>query len=85
MALNKDILGEALHNARKVFSDKTINELINEYGSLDNVRKAQAIADADALIKHFQQHAEGKYQAGTLTAGGTGVTSVGVNPAIKLQ
>jgi hypothetical protein len=84
MALDKDILGLALHNARKVFCDKTMDELINEYGSLDEVRKAQASADADEIIKHFKTYAEGKYQAATLTAGGNAVTSVGVNPAVKL-
>lgn len=85
MALDKNVLGQALHDARKVFCDKTMDELINEYGSLDNVRKAQATADADEIIKHFKNNAEGKYQPGTLIAGGNAVTSLGVNPAIKLQ
>jgi hypothetical protein len=85
MAMDKDILGQALYDARSVFNDKTMDELVITYGSLEGVRLAIAKIDAEVIINHIKDHAEGKYQAGTLTAGATVVTGVGVNAAIKIS
>jgi hypothetical protein len=81
MALNKDVLGVALYNARNVFNDKTLEELITQYGSLGGVRLAMAKADAKEIIDHFI--AQGVITVtvtttGTTTAhsgGGTGTIS----------
>lgn len=56
MALNKDILGLALHNRRLDFCDKTYDQLIATYGSMDNARLEMAKADADEIIKHFKNN-----------------------------
>lgn len=58
MALNSDTLGQALHDARQTFNDKTIDELIQAYGSLDGVRLAIAKADAVAIISHFKTYGD---------------------------
>lgn len=57
MALSKDILGTALYNARNAFDDKTLDELIATYGSLNGVRLAMAKADAEEIINHFKANA----------------------------
>lgn len=54
MALNKDVLGLALYNARQPFMDKNIDEVIATYGSIEAYRLAIAKADADEIIKHFK-------------------------------
>jgi hypothetical protein len=77
MALDKDILGQALYDARNAFNDKTMNELLVTYESLDGIRLAVAKADAEVIINHIKQYAEGKYQAGTLVAGPNPVTASG--------
>ena len=54
------------------------NEIIKEYINVLNRPKFER-------FHNFKNNAEGKYQPGTLIAGGNAVTSLGVNPAIKLQ
>ena len=54
MPLNKDILGLALYNGRLEFNDKTLDELIATYGSLENARIAAAKKDAEIIINHFK-------------------------------
>ena len=53
MPLNKNLLGTELYNSRSAFNDKTIDELIRIYGSLEGVRLAMAKADAETFINHF--------------------------------
>jgi hypothetical protein len=55
--LDAQVLGMALYNRRKTFDDKPIQVLINEHGSLENVRKAMSIADAEEIINHFKSFA----------------------------
>jgi len=57
MPLSKDVLGAALKSARDSFNNKTQEQLIDEYGSLDAARLAQAKAEADEIIKHFKNNA----------------------------
>lgn len=54
MPLNKDTLGTALFTARETFSNKTIQQLEQEYGSLNAAKLAAAKADAEAIIEHFK-------------------------------
>lgn len=82
MALDKDILGLAIYNVRNVYSNKTAAQLIATYGDLEAARLHAAKAEAEAIIDHFKTFGEGKYQTGTLTAGATAVTNVGVAPVV---
>lgn len=84
MSLDKDILGQALHNVRMQFNGQTVEQLVNAHGSLDNARLAMSKAEAEVIIDHIKTYGEGKYQAGSLTAGPTAVTSV-LPIAIKIQ
>lgn len=55
MALNKDVLGQMLYDARTNFCDKTLDELKQLYGnSLNAIRLAAAKADAEAIINHIK-------------------------------
>jgi len=80
MALNKDILGFALYSARADFSDKTLNELITEYGSLESARLAMCKVDAEEIINHFK--AAGVINVNVVTTGtatnhtGTGIGTI---------
>lgn len=67
MALDKDELGLDLFNVRKFFSDKTMDELIAIYGTLDAVRLAACKADAEAIINHIK--AKGKVSGNVTTTG----------------
>jgi len=57
MALNADILGTDLYNAREAFNNQTMDELIAVYGDLAGIRLAVAKADAAAIIAHFKSNA----------------------------
>lgn len=84
MALDKDELGLDLYNVRKNFSNKTMDELIAIYGTLDNIWLAACKADAEAIINHIK--AKGKVsgnvtttgtstaQSGTITTASTSIT-----------
>lgn len=67
MALDKDELGLDLFNVRKFFSDKTMDELIALYGSLDGIRLAACKADAEVIINHIK--AKGKVSGNVTTTG----------------
>lgn len=54
MALNKDVLGLALYNSRKLFDDMTIEEIEAQYGSIEGARLAACIGDAEAIINHIK-------------------------------
>jgi hypothetical protein len=84
MALNKDILGTALFNYRQTFNNKTANDLITTHGNLDNARLEFAKGEAEIIIEHFKTYAVGIYQAASLTAGATAVTSI-ATPNIKIE
>lgn len=84
MALDKDILGQALYDFRTAFNNKNIDDLIAEYGTMEAARLAFAKGEANVIINHFKANAEGQYQTGTLTAGGQPVVKVGVSVAVKI-
>ena len=54
MPLSKDILGTDLYNVRNTFSNKTEQDLIATYGSIENARLAACKAEAEAIINHFK-------------------------------
>lgn len=57
MAMDKDILGEALFNVRQVFSNKGMDDLMAEYGTLDNIRMEACKQEADVIINHLNTNA----------------------------
>lgn len=85
MPMNKDVLGLALYNVRKSYSDKTINQLIDEFGSLEAARLAQAKEEAEQIINHITNEAAGIYQSGSLVAGANPVTRVGNSITVKIS
>ena len=82
MGLNVNILGEALYQSRESFNNKTMDELIDEYGTLENVRKAACIADAQVIIEHFQNYAALSVPGTGLTAGANPVTGASITGKI---
>lgn len=56
MALNKDVLGLALYNKRVAFNDKTYDDLVQQYGTIEAARLAACEADAEAIIDHFKNN-----------------------------
>lgn len=84
MALDKDILGQAIYDVRNIYSNKTAAQLITTYGNIEAARLHAAKAEAEVIINHFKANAEGRYQTGTLIAGPNTVTQVGVTVAVKL-
>lgn len=58
MALNADILGEAMYNARNDFNNRPMDELLETYGNMEGVRLAADKAVATAIINHITTSAE---------------------------
>lgn len=58
MSLNKDILGQLLFDVRNTFNNRTMDDLIAQYGTLDAVRLAICKADAEAIISHIKDYAD---------------------------
>ncbi len=54
MALDKDILGQLLYNTRNVFSNRTYDDLIEEYETIEAVKLAACKAEAETIIDHFK-------------------------------
>jgi hypothetical protein len=57
MALSGDVLGLIVFAVRQNFSNKTAQQLIGEYGSLDNARKQAAIDEYTAVVEYFKANA----------------------------
>jgi hypothetical protein len=69
MALNKDILGAAIYNARASFCNKDYDTLLADYGNNEEaMRLAICKAEAEAIINHFTANA-------VLTVPGTGLAA----------
>lgn len=82
MALNKDVLGTALYNARLPFMDMNIDQVIATYGTIEAYRLAIAKADADEIIKHFKANIQITIPGTGLTAGATAVTGASTTGSI---
>jgi len=79
MALDNSILGEAIYEARSIFTNQTYDELITTYGSLEAARLAICKAEAAAIISHFQTSGELHvpalgFMAGTVAVTGNSIT-----------
>lgn len=57
MAMDKDVLGQALYDARNAFNNRSIDDLVNEYGSIEAVRLEAAKVDAECFINHLKTFA----------------------------
>lgn len=58
MAMDKDILGNALYAVRQSFSDKSMDDLIAQYGTIEAIRVAACIQEADVIINHLKNYGE---------------------------
>ena len=56
MPLSKDVLGTDLYNVRAIFSNKTEQQLLSTYGTMEAVRLAACKAEAEAIINHFKNN-----------------------------
>lgn len=74
MSLNKDTMGTARKTAMAHFNNRTMSDLINEYGTLDAIREAAMRADSDAIITHFKTQGTVPALGLTAPAGGGPVT-----------
>ena len=74
--LNKDILGQALYDSRKVFDGLTVDQIIAQYGSLELARLAACKADAQVIIDHFKSNIVVSIPGTGLVAGTSAVTGV---------
>jgi hypothetical protein len=54
MPLSKDILGTALYTVRQKYCNKTYEQIIAEFGSIEAMRLAEAKDEADEIIKHIK-------------------------------
>jgi hypothetical protein len=84
MALNKDTLGQALYDTRLEWLNRDIDSVLQEYGTLEAARLAMCKAEAEVIINHIKNNADGVYQTGTLVAGANAVTPT-APVAIKIQ
>ena len=82
MSLNANTLGQALHDARQPFNDKSMADLIATYGTLDEVRLALAKADAGAIIDHFKANGVLHVPGTGLLAGSVAVTGNSITGTI---
>ena len=83
MALNKDILGQALMDATAPFNNKTADQLIATYGSIEAARLAGFKAQAEAFINHFKNNAVLSVPGAGLTAGGDAVMGTSTSGTIS--
>ena len=81
--MNIDILGQALYDSRKVFDDMTVNQLINQYGSLEGARLAACKADAQAIINHITANAFLSIPGIGMVAGTNPVTGISTTGTIR--
>ena len=83
MALNADILGQALYDVRQAFSDQTYDEIIALHGTLEAARLAEAKQEATVIINHFKTAAKLTVPGTGLTAGATAVTGSSITGTLS--
>ena len=76
MALDKDILGQAIYTVLGQFDNITNDQLIEQYGSMEEFRKALCIALAGSIIDHFKSNAVLTVPGTGMVAGSSPVTGV---------
>jgi hypothetical protein len=84
VALDKDVLGQALYDMRNGFwNNKTIDELIAEYGTLEAARLEACKKEADVIIQHFKTNGVLSVPGLGLFAGSTPITGTSVTGHIQ--
>jgi hypothetical protein len=53
VALDKDILGQAIYDIRNAFNNKTIDDILLDYPTIEDARLDIAKKEAKAIIDHF--------------------------------
>jgi hypothetical protein len=81
--LNSNTLGTALYNVRNNYSNKTAQQLIDTYGSIENARLSQAKDEADVIIGHFINNISLNIPGTGLTAGAVAVAGASVTGTIS--
>jgi hypothetical protein len=76
MAMDKDILGQALYNVRQDFQNRSYNDLIAQYGSMEAARLDYAKKEADVFIKHVKDYADVPGTGLVAPGGGGAVTGM---------
>jgi hypothetical protein len=75
MALDKDILGQALYDMRNnFFNNQTLAQLEATYGTIESARLEGCKKEAEVIIDHFKNNAVLHVPGAGLTAGATAVT-----------
>jgi hypothetical protein len=83
MALDKDILGQAIYDARNsFFNNRTVQQLITDFGSLEAARLAGCKVEAECIINHFKTYGLLTVPGAGLTAGPTAVTGTSITGTI---
>lgn len=83
MALNKDILGTDLYNMQnQFFNNKTSDEIIMLYGSMEAARLECCKKEAEIIINHFKNNIQLSIPGLGLTAGANPVTGTSVTGTI---
>jgi len=76
--LDKDILGQALYDVRAIYSNKTNDQLVTTYGTIEAARLHAAKAEANAIIEHIKSNMKLTVPGTGLTVGATAVTGSSV-------
>lgn len=84
MALSKDILGQDMYDMREeFFNNKTLDEILMMYGSLEAARLAACKKEAEIIINHFKTNVVLNIPGTGLTAGPTPVTGSSVTGTMQ--
>lgn len=83
MPLDATTLANARIAAKAAFNDKTLDELVQQYGSLANARLQEEIADSNAIIEHFKNNALLTIPGAGLTAGQVAVSGASTTGTIS--
>lgn len=79
MALDKDILGQALYDMRNTFfNNQTLAQLEATYGTIENARLEGCKKEAEVIINHFKNFGTLNVPGTGLVAGPTAVTGTSV-------
>lgn len=75
MALNGNDLGDLVYAVRQTYSNKTVTQLVADYGSIENARKAAARDEMTVVVNYLK--ANGVVLPGTFANSGGAVAGAG--------
>lgn len=81
--LDKDVLGQALYEARNQFDNLSNDAIIAQFGSLEDFRLAVCKSDAKVIIEHFTANAKLTIPGLGLVAGTNAVTGTSVTGTLS--